>query len=160
MIKSILLLAIALSILAWRLFWPNLQIEVGPYVINIRTIFHHLHLTLKNLINTIRLRNYFTKFEKDKIEQSQHSNSWEPNNSMILSSKAYKSFSKIKITQKNKLLQITMPCENYPELKEYLLQKLNKYLIAWLEIYYPEKHWSKPSTTIHYFKFLIIIKEK
>lgn len=54
-----------------------------------------------------------------------------------------------------------IPTKNYPELQGYIKDKIDNYLIDWLEINYPNRHWNKAnlqSKTIFGWNYLI--KEK
>ncbi|MDM8244837.1 hypothetical protein [Limosilactobacillus vaginalis] len=126
----------------------------------------NLRIKIKNIIidsiRQIQLRNYLAGNERRKLA-SQNSNSSlliDHSNDQLIKD-AYKCLSKALITHNKGKITIVIPTKNYPELQGYIKNKIDNYLIDWLEINYPNRHWNKAdlqSKTIFGWNYLI--KEK
>lgn len=121
-----------------------------------------IKLIILDMIRQIQLRNYLSGNERRKLS-SQNSNSSlliDHSNDQLIKD-AYKCLSKASITHNKGKITIVIPTKNYPELQGYIKNKIDNYLIDWLEINYPNRHWNKAdlqSKTIFGWNYLI--KEK
>lgn len=115
-----------------------------------------------DIIKQIQLRNYLAGNERRKLATQNNNSSLlvDHSNDQLIND-AYKCLSKAYITRNKGKITIRIPTKNYPELQGYIKNKIDNYLIDWLEINYPNRHWNKAdlqSKTIFGWNYLI--KEK
>ena len=103
-----------------------------------------IKVVIIDAIKQIQLRNYLAGNERRKLSQLQKNNNLlvDHSNDQLLQD-AYKCLSRASITREKEKIAIRIPTKNYPELQDYIENKIDNYRVTWLENNYPGHHWNK-----------------